>query len=65
MALIFIVINYGLTMLAGRVERRLNRRGRSAGGTFTNAMPGAPGGTGVMASTGLAGDNVQNLDPRA
>ena len=64
-ALIFIVLNYGLTVLAGRVERRLNRRGRSAGGTFTNAMPGAPGGTGVMASTGLAGDNVQNLDPRA
>jgi hypothetical protein len=28
-------------------------------------MPGAPGGSGAMASTGLAGDNVQNLDPRA
>ena len=64
-ALIFIVINYGLTVLAGRVERRLNRRGRSAGGTITNAMPGAPGGSGAMPSTGLAGDNVQNLDPRA
>ena len=64
-ALIFIVVNYGLTVLAGRVERRINRRGRAAGGTITNAMPGAPGGTGAMASTGLAGDNVQNLDPRA
>jgi glutamate transport system permease protein len=64
-ALIFIVINYGLTVLAGRVERRLNRRGRTAGGTITNAMPGAPGGSGAMASTGLAGENVQNLDPRA
>jgi glutamate transport system permease protein len=64
-ALIFIVINYGLTVLAGRVERRINRRGRAAGGTITNAMPGAAGGSGAMASTGLAGDNVQNLDPRA
>ena len=64
-ALIFIVINYGLTVVAGRVERRINRRGRAAGGTITNAMPGAPGGSGAMASTGLAGDNVQNLDPRA
>jgi glutamate transport system permease protein len=27
-AVIFILINYGLTTLAGRVERRLNRRGR-------------------------------------
>ncbi|MFL6167670.1 MAG: amino acid ABC transporter permease [Ornithinibacter sp.] len=64
-ALIFIVINYGLTVLAGRVERRINRRGRAAGGALTNAMPGAPGGSGAMASTGLAGENVQNLDPRA
>ena len=64
-ALIFILINYGLTVVAGRVERRINRRGRAAGGTITNAMPGAPGGSGAMASTGLAGDNVQNLDPRA
>ena len=42
-ALIFIVINYGLTVLAGRVERRLNRRGRAAGGTITNADAGRPG----------------------
>ncbi len=64
-ALIFIVVNYGLTVLAGQVERRINRRGHAAGGTITNAMPGAPGGSGAMPSTGLAGDNVQNLDPRA
>jgi glutamate transport system permease protein len=64
-ALIFIVINYGLTVVAGQVERRVNRRGRAAGGAITNAMPGAPGGSGAMPSTGLAGDNVQNLDPRA
>lgn len=64
-AVLFILLNYGLTVLAGRVERRINRRGRAAGGTVTNAMPGAPGGTGVMPSTGLAGSNVQNLDPRA
>ena len=38
-AVIFIVINYGLTKLAGLLERRLNRRGRTAGG----AAPGAPG----------------------
>lgn len=64
-ALLFILLNYGLTVLAGRVERRINRRGHTAGGATTNAMPGAPGGSGVMASTGLAGDNVQNLDPKA
>ena len=36
-ALIFILLNYGLTVLAGRVERRLNRRGRGprAGGPAT------------------------------
>lgn len=38
-AVLFIVINYGLTRLAGLLERRLNRRGRTAGG----AAPGAPG----------------------
>jgi glutamate transport system permease protein len=38
-AVLFIVINYGLTKLAGLLERRLNRRGRTAGG----AAPGAPG----------------------
>jgi glutamate transport system permease protein len=38
-AVLFIVLNYGLTRLAGLLERRLNRRGRTAGG----AAPGAPG----------------------
>jgi glutamate transport system permease protein len=38
-AVIFILINYGLTRLAGLLERRLNRRGRTAGG----AAPGTPG----------------------
>jgi len=37
-AVIFIVINYALTWLAGRIERRLNRRGHTAGTT-----PTAPG----------------------
>ncbi|MFC7488203.1 amino acid ABC transporter permease [Knoellia sp. CPCC 206453] len=62
-AVIFIALNYGLTVIAGRVERRINKRGKTAGGTITNVMPGAPMGTGVMPSTGLAGGNVQNIDP--
>jgi glutamate transport system permease protein len=64
-AAIFIALNYGLTVIAGRIERRINKRGKTAGGTTTNAMPGAPMGTGVMPSTGLAGSNVQNIDPKA
>lgn len=63
-AILFILLNYGLTLIAGRVERRINKRGKTAGGTTTNAMPGAPMGTGVLPSTGLGGTNVQNLDPR-
>lgn len=62
-ALIFIALNYALTLIAGRIERRINKRGKTAGGTITNAMPGAPMGTGTMPSTGLAGSNVQNIDP--
>lgn len=34
-ALIFILINYFLTFLAGRAEQRINRRGRTAGATTT------------------------------
>ena len=63
-AILFILLNYALTFVAGRIERRINRRGKTAGGTTTNAMPGAPAGTGVMASTGLGGSNVQNIDPQ-
>lgn len=62
-ALIFIALNYALTLVAGRIERRINKRGKTAGGTTTNAMPGAPMGTGVMPSTDLALSNVQNIVP--
>lgn len=61
-AVLFILLNYALTFVAGRIERRINKRGKTAGGTTTNTMPGAPLGAGVMPSTGLAGDNVQNID---
>ena len=39
-AVIFILLNYGLTVLAGRVERRLNRRGRGPrkGGQATGVV---------------------------
>ena len=39
-AVIFILLNYGLTVLAGRVERRLNRRGRGPrkGGPATGVV---------------------------
>ena len=62
-ALIYIVINYALSVAAGRVESRMKRKRRSTGGTTTNAAPGAPGGTGTMAASGIGGKNVQNLDP--
>jgi glutamate transport system permease protein len=43
-ALLFIILNYGLTVLAGRAEQRINRRGRAAGGAAApTAMPAAPG----------------------
>ena len=62
-ALLFIALNYSLTLLAGYVERRLQRKKRSSGGTTTQAMPGVVGGGGVMQSSGIGGRNVQNLDP--
>jgi glutamate transport system permease protein len=40
-AVLFIVINYGLTRLAGLLERQLRRRGRTTG-----PIPGAPGAPG-------------------
>lgn len=61
-ALLFILINYTLTKIAGYVEKRLKRRGRGSGGTTTNAAPGAPAGEGTMQSSGIGGDNVQNID---
>lgn len=43
-AVLFILVNYGLTVLAGRIERRINRRGKTAGGAAGAAvMPAAPG----------------------
>ena len=51
-AIIFIVINYSLTKVAGYLEGRMKRRQRSAGGALTQAMPGAPGGGGTMPSFG-------------
>jgi len=44
-AAIFIVINYSLTLIAGRVERRLRSRGRptiKGGGGPAGVLPGAP-----------------------
>lgn len=41
-AVIFITINYLLTLLAGRIEARINRRGHTAGGAVT-AAPTVPG----------------------
>jgi glutamate transport system permease protein len=38
-AVIFITINYLLTVAAGRIEQRLSRRGRTSGKTPT--IPGA------------------------
>ncbi len=43
-AVLFILINYGLTVIAGRVEQRINRRGKTAGGAAAAAvLPAAPG----------------------
>jgi glutamate transport system permease protein len=43
-AALFILINYGLTVIAGRVEQRINRRGKTAGGATTAAiLPEGPG----------------------
>ncbi len=43
-AVLFILVNYALTVLAGRVERRINRRGKTAGGAAAAAvLPAAPG----------------------
>ncbi|MGL5816866.1 MAG: amino acid ABC transporter permease [Phycicoccus sp.] len=44
-AVLFILLNYGLTLIAGRIERRLSRRGRTAG-PVAHAAPG-PGAVGV------------------
>lgn len=51
-AVLFILLNYGLTLLAGRVERRINRRGRAAGGAQAATGPVGPG-------TGAEADEAQ------
>ncbi|MGL5866448.1 MAG: amino acid ABC transporter permease [Dermatophilaceae bacterium] len=62
-AVLFILINYGLTLLAGRVEKRLNRRGRTAG-PVAHAEPG-PGDPGPAALVGIgAGGEPGSTDPR-
>ena len=58
-AIVFIALNFGLTVIAGRVERRLNRRGRGprragpatgiAGPGSVDASTDGVGGTGVRA----------------
>jgi glutamate transport system permease protein len=55
-ALLFIVINYALTVLASRVERRLSRRGR----TTLHAVPADPTGADVDTAGGL-----ENATPTA
>ncbi|NUR93814.1 MAG: amino acid ABC transporter permease [Kribbellaceae bacterium] len=49
---IFVVINYLLTVLAGRVEALMRRRGRSAGGPLTADPTDQTG----LATTGVGGD---------
>lgn len=60
-AVIFILLNYGLTVLAGRVERRLNRRGR--GPRKAAQATGVVGAGTVDAPTvGIAGTGVRTGD---
>ena len=60
-AVIFILLNYGLTVVAGRVERRLNRRGRGPrrGGPATG-VTGA--GTVDTPTDGIGGTGVYTGD---
>lgn len=46
-AVLFILLNYGLTMVAGLVERRINRRGKTAGRTAGLPLPGAVADDGI------------------
>jgi glutamate transport system permease protein len=61
-AVLFILINYGLTVLAGRIERQLNRRGR---GPRKAALPsGVLGaGTAEVQTEVLDADDVYSGDP--
>lgn len=62
-AILFITMNYLLSRLAVTVEKRLNRRGKTAGGAHTNAVPGAPLVAGAMPGTSLAADGTQDPGP--
>ncbi|GAA2502872.1 amino acid ABC transporter permease [Terrabacter carboxydivorans] len=62
-AIVFIALNFGLTVLAGRVERRLNRRGR---GPRRPAAPSGVAGPGTVdtPSDGVGGSGVSTGDAR-
>ena len=60
-AVVFIALNFGLTVLAGRVERRLSRRGRGPrkGGPATGvAGPGTASATDGVAGRGVRAEDV-------
>ena len=60
-AVIFILLNYGLTVVAGRVERRLNRRGR--GPRTRGPVTGVTGpGTVDTPTDGVGGTGVHTGD---
>jgi glutamate transport system permease protein len=60
-AVVFITLNFGLTVLAGRLERRLNRRGRGPRkGAVTTGVVGA--GTVDAPTEGLGGAGVRTGD---
>lgn len=60
-AIIFILLNYGLTVVAGRVERRLNRRGRGRRrGAPATGVTGA--GTVDTPTDGIGGTGVYTGD---
>ncbi|MGL4743652.1 MAG: amino acid ABC transporter permease [Dermatophilaceae bacterium] len=61
-AVLFILLNYGLTLLANRVERRLNRRGRTAGPVAHTTGPG-PGSLAVAAAAPGAGERPHDRPP--
>lgn len=60
-AVLFILINYGLTVLAGRVERRLNRRGRGPRRTAAQAAGLVPSTTGGLASGAAAPEEAPRI----
>jgi glutamate transport system permease protein len=59
-AVLFITMNYLLTVLAGRVERRLSSRGRTALPGVATAPTG--GDVAPAPTNGIGGRNVRNID---